>query len=266
MSGCCGSVRAGRVIFHAEFHSSYHRDVPGEMTRYGGSLAWQHRLPVVSVLVLMRPEGVPAEVPEIGHYDIGATRTTHPFKVVRLWELDPTPMLETKDPRLMPWAVLMKTTEDEVRRIAVFVSRSGDDEALAGFLTLGSLRYDRSTLIQMLGEGNMGLVRAILDGSSIVREEREQAAALGRVEGLEEGLKEGLEKGREEGRANEARRLLRLGLRAKFPILENLPEIDRVSSIEKLEALIESVFRESDAATIHGAILSAAEPNQLPGR
>src|ERR1700733_5981049 len=64
---------AGRVIFHAEFHSSYHRDVPGEMTRYGGSLAWQHRLPVVSVLVLMRPEGVPAEVPEIGHHDIGGT-------------------------------------------------------------------------------------------------------------------------------------------------------------------------------------------------
>ena len=103
---------AGRFIFHAEFQSSYHRDLPAEMTRYGGSLAWQHQMPVVSVLVLMRPEGVPAEVPEIGHYDIGATRTTHPFKVVRLWELDPTPMLETKDPRLMPWAVLMKTTEE----------------------------------------------------------------------------------------------------------------------------------------------------------
>ncbi len=223
------------------------------MTRYGGSLAWQHQMPVESVLVLMRPEGIPAEVPEVGHYDIGATETTHPFKVMRLWEADPTPVLETNNPRLVPWALLMNSTSEQIRQIALLVSRSGDDEAIARFLTLGGLRYDRNTLIRMLGEGNMGLVQAILDGSSIFREEREQAAAEGRAEGLQKGLEEG----RQEGRADEARKLLRLGLRAKFPDLENLPEVDRISSIENLEALIENVFQATDPSTVHSAIIAA---------
>jgi len=43
------------------------------MARYGGSLAWQHRIPVESVLVMLRPDRSPAEIPEVGHYDIGVT-------------------------------------------------------------------------------------------------------------------------------------------------------------------------------------------------
>ncbi len=240
----------GRIIFHAEFHSSYRREIPSELARYGGSLAWQYQMPVESVVVFMRPEGVPADVPSIGHYDIGPTKTTHPFKVIRLWELDPRPVLETNNPSLVPWALLMKSTIEQDRQIAWLVSRSGNDEAIARFLTLGSLRYDRNTLTAMLGDRNMGLVRAVIEGSSIFREERAEA----RAEGLAEGLSEGLS----EGRADEARKLLRLGLRAKFPDLESLPEIDRISSIEKLEALVENVFVAIDSDAIHNAILSAA--------
>ena len=127
------------VIAHAEFESRYDSDVPKNMARYGGSLSWQHQMPVDSVLVLLRPEGVPAQVPEMGRYDIGATQTAHPYRVVRLWQLDPTPVLETNNPRLLPWALLMRSTDEEARRIASIVASQGDDEAVSRFLQLGSL-------------------------------------------------------------------------------------------------------------------------------
>ena len=67
----------------------------------------------------------------------------------------------------------------------------------------------RNSLKEMLGGGKMGLIRAILAGSSIVQEERDQAAAEGRAEG------------EAKGRAAEARRVLRLLLRKHFPELES---------------------------------------------
>lgn len=228
-----------RLIIHAEFESRYYHEIPRDMARYGGSLAWQYHLPVESVLVLLRPEGVPAELPEVGHYDIGGTRTTHSYKVVRSWETDPMPVLVTSNPRLMPWALLMKSSDEQVRGIASLVAAQGDDEALARFLILGGLRYDRGTLNRMLGDRRMsGFIRAYLDGSNLVRELRDEARA--------------------EGQAGEARKVLRMSLRAKFPELESLSEIDRISSIEALESLIESVIRSNDEHSIHMAILAAA--------
>ena len=72
-------VRTGAgepIVFHAEFQSNYHQDVPRNMARYGASLAWQRQMPVCSVLVMLRPDRAPAEIPEEGQYNIGATRTS----------------------------------------------------------------------------------------------------------------------------------------------------------------------------------------------
>ena len=95
----------------------------------------------------------------------------------------------------------------------------------------------------------MGLIRAILAGSSIVQEERDQAAAEGRAEG------------EAKGRAAEARRVLRLLLRKHFPELESLAEIDGISNVDALESIIESIFDASGADTVRAAILTAAKPN-----
>lgn len=174
---------ADPIIFHAEFQSKYHHDVPRDMARYGGSLAWQYQKPVESVLLMLRPDRAPAEIPEVGRYDIGVTRTTHPFKVIRAWEIDQTPVLETNNPKLLPWALLLKSTDAQVRKIAQILAGQDDDEAVGRFFTLGSLRYNRDALNEMLGGRKMGLIRAILDGSNLVQEERDQAAAEGEARG-----------------------------------------------------------------------------------
>jgi hypothetical protein len=240
----------GPVIFHTEFVSWYYNEVAADIARYGGSLAWQYQMPVQSVLVLLRPDGVPPSVPEVGHYDIGGTQTRHPFKVVRLWQVDPTPVLETSDPKLLPWALAMKSTEDQVKQIAAILAQSGDQGAVGRFLTLGSLRYDRGTLIGMLGEGTMGLLQAIRQGSSLFQEERAEGWIEGRAEGHQEGHVEGLAEG--------LRHAIRHFLRSRFPSMEQMPELDDIASAETLDRIYDSVLSTADADAIRRIVLTAA--------
>ena len=259
--------RRPKSIVHCEFLAYYiARAVPG-MARYGGSLAQQYGVDVLSALILLRPDGAPDTFPEIAEYRIGATRVLHPFMVVRLWELDPAPVVATNDRRLFPWAVLMKSTDAQVREIGEMLSRDGDEESRARFLTLGSVRYDREDLEGMIGGTGMGLTEAILEGSSLVRHVTEKAVkaaseasrADGLATGLAEGLEKGREKGREEGKLDEARRLLRSALAAKFPGLESIPEIDAIPNVEAVErVLIEGVLKQPDRQSAEDAIRAAA--------
>ena len=86
----------------------------------------------------------------------------------------------------------------------------------------------------------MGLVEAIVQGSSLFQGEREKAAAA--------------------GEAREARRMLRLALAQRFPGLETMPEIDRISETGDLEnIMLRQVFGSTDRASVELAIVSAAE-------
>jgi hypothetical protein len=241
-------------IFHVEFLAWYKSSAPKDVARYGGSLAWQYQLRVESVLLLLRPDGAPRRIPAIGEYAIGNTRVTHPFRTVRMWEIDPAPLLELNDPRLFPWAVLMKSTDEQVRMMAAAVARLGDDETLGRFLGLGSARYDRKQLEEMLGGPKMGLVEAILEASSLVQEVKEKAASTSRAEGHAEG--------HAEGRAEEARRLLRRALQTKFPNLAAMPEIDGIHNVDILESLlIDEVLASQDSTRLREIIAAAAARN-----
>jgi hypothetical protein len=242
-------------LVHAEFYTHYHVTVPGKMARYGGSLAGQHQCRVDSVLLLLRPEGAPGNIPLVGEYTVGVTTTLPPFRTVRLWELDPAIVIESENPRMFPWAVLMKCDDEQVRALATAVARYGDEETFGRFLTLGSIRYDRNRLEEMLGGQKMGLVEAILEGSSLVREAKEKAESEGRAAGLAAGLAEGRAEGREQGQVEEARRLLRSALQRKFPGLEVMPELDAIMSPETLESiLVGEVLSSSDRARVEHAI------------
>ena len=178
---------ADPFTFHVEFQLDYSPDLPARMARYGNSLGLQYGLRVRSVLLLLRPVDGLGELPRIGEFAIGETVTRHPFSVVKLWEVDAGPLLATKDARLLPWAMLLKLSGAEAREVAALVARQGDDETTARFLTMGSLRYHRSELERMLGEAQMGLLEAILEGSSLVQELRAKAAGEARAKGQVEG-------------------------------------------------------------------------------
>jgi hypothetical protein len=228
-----------RFLFHSEFVLWYTSGSPSEMARYGGSLAWQHQCRVVSVLVLLDPEKAPKEVPAEGVYQIGDTRTIHPFRTVRLWELDPSKVLATNNLRLFPWAVLMRSSDEQVRWIAKQLGERGDEEAMGRFLWLGLLRYDRDEIESMLGGMRMGLSEAVMQGK-FMRTEREKAA----------------QEGRQGGQADEARKLLRKFLATRFPGLETRPEIDRIASTAAIEALFDIALNATSRAEMEQALSS----------
>ena len=136
-----------------------------------------------------------------------------------------------------------------MREIASTLALQEDDEALGRFLTLGSVRYDRKALEEMLGGGKMGLIRAILDGSKIVQEEREQAAAAAQAQG------------QAQGRLEEARKFLRLMLKKHGPELASMPEIDTITDIGVLESLGETALDADGPEAIRAAILAATQVN-----
>jgi len=256
-------------IFHVEFFVRYSTDIAAILARYGVSLAWQYRCPVMSLVVLLRRQGVPKRISRVGRFDVGETKARHPFRVVRLWKIDPTAILETGDWRLLPWSVLMRSSDAEVRRVAEILAREGDEESIGRFVTLGSLRYHRGQLEEMLGESKMGLVEAILEGSSLVREVRERAAKeareQGRTEGLAEGLAEGEARGRteglSEGRVGGSRNALKVLLGSKFPGLETMPEIAAISTEETFVSLLKVAIESNDREAVQRSITAAARLN-----
>ncbi|MFN7922251.1 MAG: hypothetical protein U0Q16_19260 [Bryobacteraceae bacterium] len=234
-------------IFHVEFQYVYHDAVPESMARYGGSLAWQHQKRVVSVLVLIDRAHAPEHVPEYGEYRIFHTVTRHPFQTTRLWELDPAPVMDAGQIRLLPWAAMMKASDEQLQAIARAVRQQGDDETKARFLSAASFRYDRSQLEDLLGVSKMGFVEAFLEGSSLVREVRDEARQEGRAEG------------RTEGQIETARHFVRTALKSRFPGLERLPAIDAISDVETLENLvIHTIVPGADPAEVLRAVEAAA--------
>ena len=236
------------VVLHIEFVAAYRAGIPSVMARYGASLAWQYNRKVLSILILLRGQGVPRHIPKVGEFVVGDTVARHPFRTVRLWKIDPAPILQGGDWRWLPWSVLMKSSDEDVRRVAAVLARQGDDESVGRFLTLGGVRYDRKWLEQKLAAGgrNMGLREVLLESSSIFREAREEGWEKGRAEG------------REEGRVSDARRSLRIALEEKFPGLDAAPEIDAISTTDALESLLKTVVRSTNRTAVKRALASAA--------
>ena len=96
----------------------------------------------------------------------------------------------------------------------------------------------------------MGLVEAILEGSSLVREVKEKAAQ----EAREAGMAEGLEKGLEQGSTDATRRALRTVLKSRFPGLDAMPEIETIANTETLQSVLELAIVATDRTVIERAI------------
>ena len=123
-----------------------------------------------------------------------------------------------------------------------------------GFSLWDGIRYDRDALDEMLGGRKMGLVRAILDGSKIVQEERDRSCGRRASQGTRR-------EGEAQGQAAEARKVSAAFAQEALPELESLAEIDAISNVDALESIIESVFDASSADPVRAAILTAAKPN-----
>ena len=181
-------LRDAGFILHVEF--LYANPAAGavvielRMLDYWVRLYRKYGLPVVQVLVVVKPTRV--AVSRV--FEVGQTR--HEFRVVRLWEEDPEPLLA--DDALLPLATLARAT-DRQALVSTVAARVRTIES-------AELRREISTLAQLLaGLVSPWEVTRTMFGEELLKESSvyQEIIRRGRVEGEASGEARGRIEGAE---------------------------------------------------------------------
>jgi predicted transposase YdaD len=228
-------------LVNVELQSNYQSDLAETIWFRQAALFHRHRLPVLTVLVLLRPK---ANSPRLtGTFEInmpdGWLTNRYNYRVLKLWGEDPEPYL-TAGVNLVPLAPLANVAEVAlpglVERMATRINAEPRPRSVklwtATYLLMG-LCYSEE------------LVSRLLEGVHNMQESTTYQAILreGLKKGLEEGRQRGREEGREEGRiAGERQLLIRQGTkRFGKPDATILAAIDAIRDLEQLESLGERI-------------------------
>ena len=216
-------------LVNFELQSSHQTDLAETIWFRQAALFHRHRLPVLTVLVLLRRE---ANSPRLtGSFEInmpdGWLTNRYNYRVIRLWGEDPEPYL-TAGVNLVPLAPLaniaMPALPGLVERMAARINAEPRPRSeklwTATFLLMG-LCYSEE------------LVSRLLEGVQNMQESTTYQAIL------REGRNKGLEEGREEGRIAEAQHfLVRVGTkRIGKPNSAIVAAIEAIRDVERLESL-----------------------------
>lgn len=155
------------VLVHLEMESWSHLGVPATLKWYNDVLTHTHRLPVYSVLLLLRRKAVASDQTGIHEVRGIGGRLIHQFHytVVRLWE-ETVDGLLAGGPGLTPLALLTDEAADdlegtfgrmeqELRQPPVPSNVAG--ELLSAAFVLGGLRYDDDRMVALFQRLNMTL-------------------------------------------------------------------------------------------------------------
>jgi predicted transposase/invertase (TIGR01784 family) len=146
-----------RQILHIEFQVKLESEppLPLRFLDYWVRLYRLYRVPIVQVLVLLRPPAAGTEIESA--FVLGTTR--HEYKVVKLWEQDPAIFLN--NPALLPLASLAATasSEDLLERTATEVGKIESESLrreISGYAQLmAGLRFDKKLIYQVFREDMM---------------------------------------------------------------------------------------------------------------
>lgn len=122
-------LEAGDKIIHLEFQTRPKSDppLPLRMLDYWVRLyriykLYQENKVIEQVIIFLRPDNSPKVFED--YFQVG--ETTHRYRVIRIWECDPTPLLS--QPELLPLAVLAKSEQPEMllSQVAANVKKIAD--------------------------------------------------------------------------------------------------------------------------------------------
>ncbi len=213
-------------LVNIEIQSSHQTDLVETTWFRQAALFHRHRLPVLTVLVLLRRE---ANSPSLtGTFDIpmpdGWVTNRYNYRVVRLWQEDPDPYLNA-GVNLVPLAPLTNVAEeslpDLVRRMGARINAEPRPRAAqlwtAAYWLMG-LRYEQA------------FVAELLEGVQNMRESTTYQATL--------------REGREEGRIGEAQRMLLMLGEARFGEADEATRgaVEAIHDVERLERMIKRVL------------------------
>ena len=168
-------------LVNIELQSSHDKELVETTWFRQAALYHRHRLPVLTILVLLRRE---ANSPTFtGTFEIrmrdGWQTNQYNYRLVRMWDENPEPYL-TSGINLVPLALITNVTEDElpglVKRMAARLSAEPEPSSAklwtATYLLMG-LRYSEQVISQLL-EGVQNMQESTTY-QSILREGRKEA-------------------------------------------------------------------------------------------
>ena len=217
-------------LLNLEPHSYYDADLVSTLWYRQVALDYKHKLPVLTVLILLRKE---ANSPSFTgsyerHLPDGSLANRYNYRVVRLWQEDPDPYL-TGGVNLLPLAPLTDVTEADVPGLIDRMAERLDPEPkpradklwFAAYVLMG-WRYDVKQATQWLkGVWNM--------------HESPSYQAV---------LKEGRNEGLIEGRVGKAQRMLLMLGEDRFgePDEATQSAVEAIRDVERLERMIKRVY------------------------
>ncbi|BBD67992.1 hypothetical protein NIES4072_46960 [Nostoc commune NIES-4072] len=233
-------LQIANQILHLEFQTTPKSKTPLDfrMLDYYTRLKREYWCDIEQVLIFLQPTS--SEI--VFNTQYVDKKTRHEYRVIRLWEEDPTPLLA--NPALLPLATLARTDSpaDLLTQVATAVDMIEETDERqnisACVQVLAGLRFDKSLITQLF------------------REEIMQESVI---------YQDILQKGEERGKKQEALQLILRQLTRRFAAIE--PEIEqqiRTLSITQLEELAEALLdfsSQSDLVNYLGNI-SLPQPNQ----
>ncbi|MDX2256324.1 MAG: DUF4351 domain-containing protein [Pseudanabaenaceae cyanobacterium bins.39] len=225
-------LQVGSQILHIEFQTVGDREMPLRMLDYYVRLYRLYRCPIQQIVIFLQETKSP--LVRLDRFETNST--LHSYRAVRIWEEDPTLMLN--EPILLPFAVLARSPQPEemLKIIAQKIEQIEVSKERANIATyaymLGGLRYRKEILSQLLRE-------------EIMRESVTYQALLakGIQQGVQQGIQQGVQQGIQQGvKQGELDLTLRL-LRRKFGELpDRLVKKIKALSLKRLEAFGEALL------------------------
>lgn len=147
-------LQTGNQILHIEFQTLPASDppLPFRMLDYWVRLYRQYRCPIVQVMIFLKSTTSEA----VFTNQFTDTNTQHRYRVIRLWEQEPAPLLA--NPALLPFATLAKsnTPNDLLEQVVAQIDMIEEPEQRGNLAAcvevLAGLRFSENLIRQFLRE------------------------------------------------------------------------------------------------------------------
>ncbi|HEY9703880.1 MAG TPA: Rpn family recombination-promoting nuclease/putative transposase [Allocoleopsis sp.] len=224
-------LQFGKKITHLEFQTRPQSDPPLPLRMldywvrlYRTNKLYETDLELAQIVIFLRPDSSP----KVYEDTFQVNDTIHRYRVIRIWECDPTPLLS--QPELLPLAVLAKTEEPQMllsqvaEKVKTIEDQNKKSNIAACVELLAGINYSEE------------LIKMYLQDDIL-----QESVTYQRI--LNDGVTKGVKLGVQEGQKTEAIALISRQLKKRFgAIVETLnPQLNTLS-IEQLESLGESLL------------------------
>ncbi|NEO20921.1 Rpn family recombination-promoting nuclease/putative transposase [Moorena sp. SIO4A5] len=228
-------LQSTNQILHIEFQTLPQSEppLPFRMLDYWVRLQRKYRCPIDQVVIFLK--STTSDL--VFNNEFRDTNTWHRYRIIRLWEQDPQPLLANR--ALLPLATLARSNNPNrlLEQVVAEVDRI-EEKPLRGNLAacvdvLAGLRFDKELVRRLLRE-------EIMEESVTYQDIIQKGVQKGIQQGIQQGLQQGLDRGKQEEAVLIVMRLLTLRLGLLDPVLQQQIEGLSITRLEELsEALLD---------------------------